>query len=443
MKAREIILDDRFDVIVTGGGPAGCAAAIAAAREGARTLLLEATGALGGMGTMGLVPAWCPFSDQEKIIYKGLAETVFTRSKAGMPHVNPQALDWVPIDPEHLKRVYDDLVTAAGVTVLFNALVTGAEMKAAGQVDVVLAASKAGLTAYRAAVFVDCSGDADVAAYAGADFEKGDAEHDLQPATHCFVLGNVDEYSYRHDAPLHGSNRKSIIFDIAASDEFPLIVDWHICNSLVGPRTVGFNAGHIWGVDNTKPETVSAALIHGRKIAAQFREALAKRAPKAFANAHLAATAPLMGIRETRRIIGDYYLVADDLRNMRSFADEIGRNCYYVDVHGKRQDANKTEPGAEHFCFPPGKSHGIPYRCLTPKGLKNVLVAGRCISTDRAAQGSTRVMPVCLVTGEAAGLAAALAAKAGGDIRGFAVSELQARLTQHGAYLQPASAECG
>ncbi len=437
LKQRDIPLDERFDVIVVGGGPAGCAAAAAAAREGAKTLLIESTGALGGMGTSGLVPAWCPFSDHEKIIYKGIAEKVFSLCKSGMKHIDPKHLDWVPIDPELLKRIYDELVVEAGADVLFNTIVTGLELKAPGEVDVILTAGKDGLRAYRAPVFVDCSGDADLAAWAGASYEQGDPEdHDLQPATHCFVLTNVDEYHYRHGENLHCGNKNSPIYAIVASKEFPLIPDWHSCNSLIGPRTVGFNAGHIWQVDNTRPETVSKALILGRKMAAQFRDALAKYAPAAFAGSFLINTGSLLGVRETRRIIGDYYLTADDLMSFKDFDDEIGRNCYFIDVHHKiKQIGSQEENHSTSFRFPAGKSHGIPYRCLTPKGIRNILMAGRAISTDRPAQGSTRVMPVCLVMGEAAGLAAALAAQKGGDIRAIDVKHLQKRLKEEGGYL--------
>ena len=124
---RSIPIDDSWDVIVAGGGPAGCTAAAAAAREGARTLLIEATGCLGGMGTSGLVSAWCPFSDQEKIIYRGMAQKVFEACKAGMPHINPDALDWVAIDHERLKRIYDNLVVESGAEVLFNTFLADVE----------------------------------------------------------------------------------------------------------------------------------------------------------------------------------------------------------------------------------------------------------------------------------------------------------------------------
>lgn len=437
LKARTLPLNQDYDVIVAGGGPAGCTAAAAAAREGAKTLLIEATGALGGMGTSGLVPAWCPFSDKEKNIYRGLAETVFNAAKAGMPHVGKGDLDWVPIDPELLKRVYDELVTGAGAELLFNTHVCAVETGKGGAVDAVVTSNKAGLAAFRAKVYVDCTGDADVAAWAGAEFQKGDSAGDLQPATHCFAISNVDDYAYRTGPRLHGSNPNSPIGSILSSGKYPLIPDRHLCNNTIGPGTVGFNAGHVWNVDNTDPWSVSKALVQGRKLAKAFRDALAEFFPSAFANGFLVSTGSLLGIRETRRILGDYLLTEDDFSSLRSFDDEICRNCYFIDIHHKRSEVGTSLEGALHkHRLQPGESHGIPYRCLTPKGIANVLVAGRSISTDRTVQGSTRVMPVCLAMGEAAGIAAAMASVSETvDVHRVDTIRLRERLRAVGAYL--------
>ena len=433
--------DDSFDVIVVGGGPSGCTAAAAAAREGARTLLLEASGSLGGSGTSALVPAWCPFSDQQKIIYRGLAEKVFTAAKQGMAHVKPEALDWVPIDAERLKRVYDELVTDAGVTVRFHTMLSRVQVDEAGRVTSILTTSKAGLQAWSARVFVDGTGDADLVAWAGGEFHKGDASGQrLMPATHCFQLANVDEGPFRNGQDLHGSRPESPIQRILASGKYPLIPDLHFCNCLVGPGVVGFNAGHLFDVDNTDPASVSAALMQGRKMAAQYRDALAEFHP-AFARAFLVSTGAQVGIRETRRIIGDYVLTLDDYLERKSFPDEICRNSYYIDVHwAKDQIAKDAEQHKkwETTClrYGPGESHGIPYRCLTPRKLANVLVAGRSISVEQTVQGSVRVMPVCLAMGEAAGLAAALAARAATpDVHQVEIGTLRARLREEGAYL--------
>jgi hypothetical protein len=386
------------------------------------------------MGTSGLVPAWCPFTDKERVIHAGLAERVLRETMAGMPHVPADRLDWTPIDPERLKRVYDDLVTGFGGQVLFSTVLTGVEAGSAGTADTLLCAGKAGLAAYRAPVYVDCTGDGDLAAWAGAPFEQGDADGELQPATHCFVLANVDVYAYEHIGGIKYHPKRNLIDAIVASGRYPEIPDTHACNNLIGPGTVGFNAGHLWEVDNTDPLSVSRALIQGRRLARAFRDACAEFFPEAFANAFLAATGSLMGVRESRRILGDYYLTVEDFRDHRSFPDEICRNCYFVDIH-PRPGQPQPESEASLIHLEPGESHGIPYRCLTPRTLRNVLVAGRSISTDRAVQGSTRVMPVCLCTGEAAGLAAALAAGSGGDVRGVDPERLRTRLRQVGAYL--------
>ena len=435
-------LDDTWDVIVVGGGPSGCTAAAAAAREGAKTLLIEASGVLGGSGTGALVPAWCPFSDKEKIIYRGLAETVLNRCKDGQPHVKATDLDWVAIDPERLKRVYDDLVTEAGATVLFQTVLASVERDDNGAVSTILVANKAGLTAMRAKVYVDCSGDADLCAWAGAEFHKGDDSGKMMPATHCFVLTNVDEYAYRFiHFNLAAEWPDSPIYKILASGEYPLIPDSHICNKLIGPRTVGFNAGHLWDIDNTDPESVSRALVLGRKMAAQFREALAKYCPEAFANAFLIMTGGVVGIRETRRVVGDYSITLDDYLQRRSFDDEICRNSYFIDMHLAREESPKDSKAMEQLLsdtirYQKGESHGIPYRSLIPSGLRNVLVAGRSISCERIVQGSVRVMPVCLAMGEAAGMAAAHAAMShGGDVRAIPVDRLRSRLKEEGGYL--------
>lgn len=435
MKSRTIACDDSWDVIVAGGGPAGCAAAASAARQGAKTLLVEATGALGGMGTLGLVPAFCPFTDKERIIYGGMAETVLRQTMKQLPHVPRDMFDWVPIDPELLKRTYDGLVSVNGASVLFGTMLAGVETDKKGGVEALLVANKSGLTALSADVFVDCTGDADLAAWAGAEYDKGDENGEMQPATLCFILTNVDMYGFGHCGKLKDPS-DAIIERIIASGKYPEIPDRHVCHCVIGPGAVGFNAGHVWNVDNTDPLSMSKGMMEGRKIAKAFRDACAEFFPQAFADSFLAATGSLLGIRETRRIHGDYTLTIEDFVNRRSFPDEICRNAYYIDVHHKKSEIGiEKQIHATAIHLKKGESHGIPYRCLTPKGLKNVLVAGRCISTDRAVQGSTRVMPVCLAMGEAAGMAAAMAAASDGDVRAVETARLRKALKEHNAYL--------
>lgn len=431
IKNKAIPLDDSWDVIVAGGGPAGCAAAIAASREGARTLLIEGTGCLGGMGTSGMVPAWCPFSDQEQIIYRSIALQIFEASKKCLPHVPKDAVDWVPIQAEHLKRIYDEAVSGSGASVLFHTFLCGVEANGQSEVERIIVSNKEGLTAFQAKLYIDCTGDGDLACWAGAQVMMSDPA-ELQPATHCFSLGNIDEYAYKYGPRMHGSHAESPIHDILKDGSFPLITDTHICNNIVSPGEVGFNAGHLWELDSTRPESVSAAMMTGRKMAFAYRDALAKHHPKAFANAVVTQTAPLMGIRESRRIVGDYVLKVEDYVNRQDFPDEIGRSSYYIDVHYSAKElaaGNIRRPEK----YGRGDSFGIPYRCLTPRGLKNVLVAGRCISSDQMMQGSVRVMPVCLVTGEAAGTAAVMALP-GRDVHQVEPDRLRETLKRYGAF---------
>lgn len=435
---REIPLNEEYDVIVAGGGPAGCAAAAASAQTGAKTLLIEVSGCLGGMGTIGLVPAWCPFSDKEKVIYKGIAQQVFEATKAAMPHIREDDVDWVAIDPEALKRIYDDLVTNAGADVLFGTMVCGVEF-AAQKLDRIIVSNKSGLSAYRAPMFVDCTGDADLIAWCGLDFDYGDEKtKDIQPATHCFQITNVDEYAYHTGPRMHMSQKDCPFYDIVNSDKYPLVKDGHSCNSLIGPRTIGFNAGHLWNVHSPDPLSVSKALMEGRRLAHQIHEGLKEFYPSAFAASFLSATAPAMGIRESRRVVGDYVITLEDFMARRSFPDEIGRNCYYIDVHQSETEREKGnfDMDNRYERYQPGESHGIPYRSLIPKGADNLLTAGRNVSCDHMVLGSIRVMPPALVTGQAAGTAAALAALSGTGSRQVDVEQLRETLRQSGAYFE-------
>lgn len=448
LKTREIPMSDSWDVIVVGGGPAGCTAATAAAREGAKTLLIEATGSLGGMGTSGLVPWFCGYGDGEKIIARGLAEKVLKDLQDKMPQMEKEMEEAgffdPPINPEVLKLIYDEMLTGAGVEVLFNSTLAAVEMSAAGKVDTLIISNKSGLCAYTAKIYVDCTGDGDLAAWAGAEALKGDEMGDMQPATHCFVIDNVDEELLAKGPDIHFWDPDSPIWKAVKSDKYPLIEELHSCMKKIAPRTFGFNTGHVFGVDNTDPESTSKALLQGRQMASQYIKAFKEYHP-AFAEATLAMTGSLLGVRETRRIVGEYMLTAEDYKACRTFPDEICRNAFNLDVHGSKEEnlalCSKTVDelkawNSNKICkLENGSSFGVPYRCLTPKGLENVLVAGRCISSDRKTNGSIRIMPCCMNTGEAAGIAAALAANKDSNVHNVNTAQLRKQLKAHGAYL--------
>lgn len=434
---KEIEFNDSYDVIVAGGGPAGCAAAAAAARNGAKTLLIESTGALGGMGTNGLVPAWSPFSDKEKVIYGGIASEVFEKLKKQMKFIDQSSVDWVPISSERLKRVYDDLVAESGADIWFNTFVCDAQ-RSGDRIDKIIITNKSGMSALGAKIFIDATGDGDLSAFAGADFEKGDEDGNVQASTFCFKLANIDTDNF-NEAVLSPESNKTPIYDILKSGKYPEIIDEHLCCSVVDEGVLGFNAGHIIGMDASNIGELSKGIIFGRKTAEAYRNALAEFMPDVFGNACVVSTAAVMGTRESRRVKGEYCLTADDYFARRTFPDEIARNCYFIDVHasGKRAAMSVEERKANvGDCseYGPGESYGIPFRCLIPKGFDNLLTSGRIISCDRKVFGSIRVMPCCLTTGEAAGTAASIAVSNGTGIHSVDISELRRILKKNNAY---------
>jgi len=429
--------NSNYDIIIAGGGPGGVAAAVAAAREGAKVLIIEQTGCLGGMGTSGLVPAWTPFSDGENICYRGIAFEVFEKLKEKMPTVDKTKIDWVPICAEELKIIYDDMLTESGAKVIFHSFVCDAESEN-GEIKSITVANKAGLTKYTAKVYVDATGDGDLAFFSGAEFQKGGENGELQASSLCFAISNINIEAYKDIPVLNAGNHKSQIYDIISDERFPLITDDHFCDHIINRGTVGFNAGHIWDGDSEKVEEMSELMMKGRKIAHEYKNALADYFPDAFGESSVTATANVMGTRESRRIIGEYVFTAEDYIEKRSFNDEIGRNCYYIDIHGEQRKNTfyKDEKDHGEFHYEKGESHGIPYRCLVPKGFSNLLTCGRIISCDRMTYGSLRVMPTCLVTGQAAGTAASLIIKSDCRATDVDIKLLREKLIENGAYIK-------
>lgn len=431
-----------IDVLVAGGGSAGVGAAIAAARDGAKVLLIEQFGFLGGMATAGLVPMWAPFSDKQKPVIRGLALSIMTEMKAQMPHIAPDSTSWVSIDPEVLKRILEQRVLQAGARILYFTHLVDVIRRDRHVTEAVIF-NKAGLSAIRAKVFVDATGDADLVARAGGAFEKGDPETgEMQPGTPCFIMAGVDSaryFAWQEARPNRQNVRDAVTAAKAAGDlDIP---EGHI--SAVGylsPVTLGFNFAHVFDVDGSDAQSLSIAQIQGRKLAEQLSRFLRKYAAGC-ENGILVATGTTLGIRETRRITGEYQLVTDDYLARRSFDDDIARNAYYIDVHGSRESQKQYAAGKftwqqDARPYSPGESHGIPYRCLIPRSLANVLVAGRCLSADRKTQGAVRCIPHCMAMGEAAGCAAAMVVAGGKpDVRNIDVKILRNNLRNHGAYL--------
>ncbi|MCM3698660.1 FAD-dependent oxidoreductase [Paenibacillus macerans] len=424
------------DVLVIGGGASGIAAAIAAAKGGAQTMLVEQRGFLGGMGTVALVPAFCPFTDKRKPIIRGLGLQLMERMKQACdPEYREEyqgLLDWVPIDPEVLKRVYDDAILESGVTPLYHTFVYDvilSEDRRTAQGVVVV--NKTGRSFIPCRYIIDCSGDGDIAALAGVPFQKGGEAGELQPGSMCYLLANVDRPKFRRfleESGDTGQLHKTVELAIA---EGALPEGRKSISGLawISDYLVGVNFGHVFGVDGTLAEDLTRGAIEGRRTAERQLQFFRQYVP-GFEHAHMVASGEQLGIRETRRIEGDYILTVDDFLAARSFPDDIARNAYYIDIH---LASSKSEMTFNHL--PPGVSHGVPYRILLPVGIDNLWIAGRSVSSDRAVQGSLRVMPNCFSMGQAAGTAAALALQGGTSSRGISVAELQQRLLEQDVWL--------
>jgi hypothetical protein len=436
---RKIPIRHEVDVFVAGGGPAGVTAAIAAARQGKSVFLAEGHSCLGGMGTAGMVPAFMRFGDGHDMLVGGIGWEIFSRTVAAdgiWPKSDLSAMvhDAIGINVEVLKRVYDEMMLQSGVDFTFHTMLIGVETDG-DRVAAALLAAKSGLFAVKAKIYIDCTGDGDLAAWAGAPFEKGNENGEMMPGTLCSLWTNIDFNAWKQS----GMDKEACRLEEAFKDKIFTHKDLHLPGMWqVGTNIGGGNIGHTFGVDGTDERSLTEALIWGRKSMFEY-ERYYKEYLCGFEKMDLVATGSLLGLRETRRIMGDYLLCLDDFQVRASFDDEIGRYCYPVDIHPSTPDAEEFAEFERQFCilyrYAPGESYGIPYRSLVPKGLANVLVAGRCISVDRYMQGSVRVMPGCYITGQAAGVAAALAVENQTDTRGISTTLLRDRLRKLGACL--------
>ena len=433
---REIPVRHDVDVFVAGGGPAGVAAALAAARHGASVFLAEGHTCFGGMGTAGLVPAFMQFGDGVHFLAGGIGREVYDRlwraNGIGPDDRYDDPYGRAAIRTEVLKRVYDEMMVESSAEFSFQTQVVAVE-HVDGRMDTAICAAKSGLYAVKARVFVDCTGDGDLCAWADAPYEKGDAEGNMMPGTVCSLWADIDWDTVR----VSGLSPQKTVLQ-AVEDGIFTHPDRHLPGMWrVGRRAGGGNIGHTYGVDATDERSLTRALLWGRQVVMEY-ERFYKQYLRGYERMELMATGSLHGTRESRRILGDYVLSLDDFTSQAVFEDEIGRYAYPVDIHASKPDAAsfaQFEREMGTYRYDPGESYGIPYRILLPQGLRNVLVAGRCVSSDRYLQGSIRVMPGCYITGQAAGLAAALASRQGGDTRAISVEELQAGLRAMGAYL--------
>jgi hypothetical protein len=441
---RSIPVRHDVEVFIAGGGPSGVAAAVSAAQQGAKVFLAEGQSYFGGMATAGLVPGFPKFSDGINFLAGGVGWQVYERCRdTGVfgPDYNPNRkyrLDSNPIHAEGLKRVYDSLMTDSGADFTFQTHLVAVNAKN-GHVQCAICHSKSGLFAVKAHTYVDCTGNGDLAVLAGAPFEKGDEQGNMQAGTLCSLWSGIDWKRVRAAGqygkwPLGQSAKLKQAID----DGVFTVKDLHLPGIWLNGRTQGGgNIGHAFGVDGTDERSITQALLRERKKVLEY-ERYYKEYCTGFEKMELATTGSLLGVRETRRIMGDYVMTLEDYKRRATFADEIGRYNNEVDIHASSADPKELERMKKLFDttgYREGESYGIPYRSLTPRSLENVLVAGRCISVDRYVLGSIRVAAGCFITGQAAGAAAALTAAKQTSTRGIDVKQLQQRLKDMGAFL--------
>lgn len=412
----------RYDVIVCGGGPGGIAASIGAAREGADVLLVERYGFLGGGATAMLVNPFMTYYAGDKQIVKGIFQDMLDElTKMGA--FGSERQRWA-FDAEAFKIAAETMCIKAGVKLLYHCFLAKANVSD-GRVTSIDIATKDGLKRLEANIFVDSTGDGDLAYLAGAIIEKGRKEDGLaQPMTLNFRMANVDiegmpsreeitrEYIKAKEEGIISCPREDILYFFTTQ-----------------PGVVHFNQTRVIKCDATDPESLTSAEIEGRRQAWEISRWLIKNIP-GFEKAYLQQTATQIGVRESRRVIGDYLLTAEELLSACKFDDVIACGSYPIDIH------NPGGEGTTLRHLEPGTWYDIPYRCLTPKGFTNLLIGGRCISATHEAHSAIRVIPIVFAIGHAAGVAAGISVKEKANVREVDYRRVQIELLKQGAFLR-------
>jgi FAD dependent oxidoreductase len=416
------------DVLVAGAGSAGSTAAIASARIGADTVLIDRLGFLGGTSTSVLDTFYAFFTPGRRPskVVSGIPDDVvagLSAEDAVFERPNTYgAGTGLTYDPEVLKRVWETLALDAGVRVLLHTFVFGVRLDADGRLAEVDVLTKGGPRTYRPRVVVDASGDADLAHLAGAPYERPGENGPVQSVSTVFRMANVD---------------------VARAEAVPKEEMWRLMAGAAEsgayrlPRLEGSvhrtpQAGVMMAlmtrmrdVDATDPEQLTAAEIEGRRQCHEYFRFLRERVP-GYERAELVSTSPAIGVRESRRIIGDHVLTGDEILAATQFEDQIARCGAPIEDHHSGSDTRWVY-------LEEGATYGIPYRSLLPRKVEGLIVAGRCFSATHDAHASARSMGTCMAMGQAAGTTAALAAEAGTTPRALDPQLLRERLAADGA----------
>lgn len=420
-----------FDLLVVGGGQAGCAAALAGAREGLSVLLAEASGSLGGSATVCLVNPYMPYgtmmTDESGEKYRlDLSDGIFREihGELSRDEIYGYSGEGPDFHEESMKVLYDRKMKEAGVTVLFHATLCDAETEG-NLLKSVSFATVGGKYTFSADSYVDATGDATLAAMTGVSFRLGRPSDSLcQPMTLCFRLGNVDMESYHaHRSEINPLYKQ---FQSEGKIKNPR-EDVLIFHTRI-PGVLHFNTTRIVRLNPTDPFDVSRAEAEAREQVVEMFAFLRENFA-AFAHADLLMTAASIGVRESRMIDARHVLTGEELIACTKFEDAIAAGNYDIDIH------SPDGSGTSHYYFAPGTYYTIPYRSLLPKELDNLLVAGRSIGVTHEAQASVRIMPICTCMGQAAGIAAAVAHESGVTVAEADTDAVRARLREKGAFV--------
>lgn len=397
----------QYDVIVVGGGFSGAAAAIAAARRGMEVLLIEKSNCFGGAAVNCLVNPfmyyWTNDPATKKPIY--LCNGIFREILTELTAMKAMPENSSVFHEEYLKLILQRMILKENVHVLFHTYLTGVRMDN-GKVKSVLVSNKEGPGEYAARYFIDCTGDGDLAVLAGYPYHLGrEKDHLCQPMTLCFRVAGVDlkafEKSYDSINPLYQQFQRE--GKIKNPRENILVFE----NVVDG--VLHFNSTRIVRKNPVSGEEKTQAELEAREQVFELFHFLRENID-GFQHSQLLSTAMEIGVRESRMIEGEYLLTQEDLVACTKFDDGVVCGNYDIDIH------NPEGSGTSHYYFKDGEYYTIPYRCLVPKGSRNLLVAGRCISSTHEAQASYRIMPICCCLGEAAGIAAAFCGNSAADV---------------------------
>ena len=418
----------KYDVIVVGGGFAGVAAAISAAREGASVLIADKSNCLGGAACNCLVN---PFMDSHTEIDGkrfDLCQGIFLETCAELEKMKKEMQDdknfggCLVFHEEYLKIILNRMVLDAGAELLFHAYLCGVN-KESGKVKSVSFATKSGIIDIEADYFIDATGDGDLSVMAGCPYHLGRPQDNLcQPMTLCFRVAGVDiDTFFSIRSSINEIYKKFQAEGKIKNPREDVLIFMNLVDGVLH-----FNSTRIVKLNPTDVFDLTKAEIEAREQVVELFKFMRENI-KGFEHSTLLMTAPEIGVRESRMIEGEYLLTGDDLVNNTKFDDSIALGNYDIDIH------NPEGSGTSHYYFPKGQYYTIPYRALVPKNADNLLVAGRCISVDHEAQASIRIMPIVCAIGEAAGTAASVLVRDKVNARDVDIRKVQDILTKNGA----------